>query len=411
MPPQYACGSTAIPGAAASAVAAAVPQDSPAARGAYLARIGNCALCHTVPGALAYSGGRAIETPFGAVLSSNITSDPTYGIGNWTPDAFWGALHRGESRDGHALYPAFPYTSYTHMRRSDADDLLAYLKTVPPSIQPRRHHKLRWPYSSPLALRAWRALFFKPDETPPAQDPAHAEWQRGQYLVYGVGHCMECHGERNALGALTGKVFSTGAVLPARQWFAPSLNDSAGASVAAWSEAEIAAFLQTGRNQTAQAKGPMAEVVLHGTQYLSDADAHAMAVFLKALPQLRTGAAGGQTSTDAAAGPRGARLYADHCAACHADNGLGRAGVYPALAGNRMVVQTPPNNLINSVLAGGFGAPTRAHPQPFGMPPFLLQLGDADLAALLSYLRSAWGNQAGSISEFDINSFRRAQSP
>jgi mono/diheme cytochrome c family protein len=366
---------------------------------------------------MAYGGGRSIATPFGAVYSGNITPDPVQGLGNWTADDFWRALHLGLSRDGHALYPAFPYTSYTQLSRADADALWAFLKTVPPSTQTNPPHALRWPYSTQLALQAWRSLFFKPADGQagalPARVPAvqSQAWQRGRYLVEGLGHCMECHGARNALGALSATPGKGGSVLPGEQWFAPSLSQASGASVAAWSVADITAFLQTGRNQQARANGPMAEVVLHGTQYLDDADAQAMAVYLKALPLALPDTAETRAPADNPAPQAGAKLYGTHCADCHGAQGEGRADAYPALAGNRAVTQQPPNNLIHAVLQGGFSPATLGHPQPYGMPPFALRLSDAELASVLSHIRSSWGNQAAAISEFDINQFRRTLAP
>ncbi len=390
------------------------PQAAPAVqepRGAYLARLGNCANCHTARGGAAYAGGRAIDTPFGAVFSSNITPDRVHGIGAWSADDFWRALHHGEARGGRLLNPAFPYTSFTHISRSDSDALFAYLQTLPARPQANQPHALRWPLNTQIALRAWRTLFFSPASTAPLATsplpPGDVEMQRGAYLVQGLGHCLECHGARNALGALSGA--PDGSVLPGSQWFAPSLNDPAQASVAAWTVQETARFLQTGANSTAMASGPMAEVVLHGTQYLSDADARAMARYLKALPQTASKTAASPPVRTAT--PAGAKLYETHCADCHGLRGQGRATAYPALAGNRAVLMDNTNNLVYSVMGGGFAATTAGHARPFGMPPFMLQLSDSEIAAVLSYVRSAWGNRAAALSEFDINKLRRSQAP
>lgn len=407
------CGSDTA--AAAPALPAANPNVDAAlvARGAYLARVGNCMLCHTAVGGMAYGGGRPQETPFGAVLSRNITPDPQYGIGTWSADDFWQALHHGLSKDGSALYPAFPYTSYTQVSRADSDALFAYLKTLAPAPQPNKAHTLRWPFSTQLSLRVWRTLFFKPYEetgkpaaagTATAQDAA---LERGRYLVQGLGHCLECHGKRNVMGALSNTPGEGGSVLPGQQWIAPSLSDPAGASVVAWSEADIRSYLQTGRNSQAQARGPMAEAVLHGLQYLSDPDALAIARYLKTLPQQKPQPPAARAVVSSATLTKGGKLYESYCADCHGKDGRGRADAYPALVGNRSVLQEPPNNLINTVLGGAFAPATPGHPRPFGMPPFVLQMRDADMAAVLSYIRNAWGNQALSISEFDINKFRR----
>ena len=393
----------------ASAQAAPAEQEP---RGAYLARLGNCAHCHTARGDMPYAGGRAVDTPFGAVFSSNITSDPVFGIGAWSADDFWRALHHGEAKDGRLLYPAFPYTSYTHISRSDADVLFAYLKTVPAQQRSNQEHALRWPMNTQMALRAWRVLFFNPSPTEATASPkgattVNAAYARGAYLVEGLGHCMECHGTRNALGALS--VSPLGSVLPGSQWFAPSLNDATQASVSTWTVEEIARFLQTGVNGRAEAQGPMAEVVQHGTQYLTDADAQAMAQYLKALPQVAPKAASGvAVGADLTAG---AKLYETHCADCHGLKGQGRANAYPALAGNRAVLMDNPNNLIHSVLDGGFAATTKGNARPFGMPPFMLQLNDGEIAAVLTYVRNAWGNQASALTEFDINKLRRSHAP
>jgi cytochrome c553 len=380
-------------------------------QGAYLARLGNCAHCHTARGGPPYAGGRAVDTPFGEVFSSNITSDPVYGIGAWSADDFWRALHHGEAKDGRLLYPAFPYTSYTRISRADADVLFAFLKTVPPQPRVNQAHALRWPFSTQIALRAWRTLFFSPASTAPVGaslvPPGTLALQRGAYLVEGLGHCLECHGARNALGALSGA--PVGSVLPASQWFAPSLNDTAQASVATWSVEEIARFLQTGLNGQAQAQGPMAEVVQHGTQYLTDSDAQAMAQYLKALPQTTSKVARNDAARTGLSA--GAKLYETHCADCHGLQGQGRVNAYPALAGNRAVLLDNANNLIHSVLNGGFAAATAGNSRPFGMPPFLLQLNDGEIAAVLTYVRNAWGNQAGALTEFDINKLRRSQAP
>jgi len=398
-------GGSGLQADAASSAQAAPATPAQIARGSYLARIGNCAHCHSARGGEAYAGGRAIDTPFGQVVSTNITPDRMAGIGTWTADDFWRAIHHGMAKDGRALYPAFPYTSYTRISREDADALFAYLQSLPAASALRKPHTLRWPYNTELALRVWRALYFKP-AAPVAQAPV-AGVERGAYLVQGLGHCMECHAARNTLGAMSASG-KGGAVLPGSQWFAPSLTNPAQASVAPWTEEDTVRFLQTGVNAHALASGPMAEVVLHGTQYLNDADARGMATYLKALPQ---DPAPAPTQVTGVSTPRGAKLYEDHCANCHGLQGQGQPGAYPALAGNRAVTMTPTNNLVLTVLGGGFAPSTHSNPRPYGMPPFVLQLGDADIAEVLTYVRSAWGNQAAPVSEFDVNTPRRSQVP
>ncbi|WP_249729011.1 cytochrome c, partial [Acidovorax sp. CCYZU-2555] len=169
-------------------------------KGAYLARAGNCMGCHTAQGGVEYAGGRAIETPFGVIHAPNLTPDPETGLGRWTPDAFWRALHHGRSQDGRLLYPAFPYPQYTRVVRADADALFAYLQSLAPVHAPAKAHQLSFPFNTQAALAVWRALYFRAQEWQPAAD-VPAEWNRGAYLVQGLGHCAACHSARNSWGA------------------------------------------------------------------------------------------------------------------------------------------------------------------------------------------------------------------
>ena len=380
-------------------------------RGQYLARIGNCAFCHTARGGAPFAGGRAIDTPFGAVVTSNITSDPHEGIGQWSPAEFWRAMHHGVSRDGRLLYPAFPYTSYTHLTRQDTDALWAYLQTVPASANAPADHALPWPYSTQAALWGWRMLNFKAVDGPgtDASVPPKVDavaWSRGAYLTQGLGHCFECHSSRNGMGAVVDK--GQGSVLPGSRWYAPSLRDRMEGSVADWSEAEVVEFLTRGTTAKAVASGPMAEVVLHGTQYLSPADARAMASYLRTLPAITSppvAALQPQDITNLL--KEGGKLYEQHCADCHGSKGEGVVGVYPALAGNRAVNMANTHNLGHAVLRGGFAPATSGNPRPYGMPPFIMALSDSDIAAVLSYVRHEWGNTGGLVTEFDITQIRR----
>ncbi len=208
--------------------------DDPAllARGAYLARAGNCQDCHTPRGAAPYSGGRGIPTPFGTVYSSNLTPDAATGIGTWNAAEFRRALHNGRSRGGRLLYPAFPYDAYTRISDADADALFAYLRSLPPVVQPNRPHALRFPYDTQWALALWRALHFRPGRFEP-QPARSAEWNRGAYLVQGLGHCSACHAGRNALGASRDAAGLAGGLIPLQNWYAPALNAAHEAGLAA----------------------------------------------------------------------------------------------------------------------------------------------------------------------------------
>jgi mono/diheme cytochrome c family protein len=371
------------------------------ARGEYLTRVGNCMGCHTDRGGAAWAGGRPIDTPFGAVYSTNLTPDAATGIGSWSPSEFWRALHNGRSRDGRLLYPAFPYPNYTMVTRDDSDAIHAYLRTQPAVRQPNREHALRWPFGTQAALGVWRALYFLPG--PYSQQPAQsAEWNRGAYLVEGLGHCSACHTQRNALGASADMMDLSGGLIPMQNWYAPALNSPLEAGVSDWPVEQVVRMLKTGLAPRGSVLGPMAEVVLNSTQYWSDADLRAMAVFLQALPQAAAPPAAAVQAVPTRVAARGAKIYGDNCAQCHGEQGQGVAGAYPALAGNRAVLLPQTANLVQVVLNGGYAPATAGNPRPYGMPPYLLVLGDADVAAVLTHLRTSWGNQAAPVSEFDV---------
>lgn len=368
-------------------------------RGAYLALAGNCAGCHTARGGAAYAGGRGIETPFGTVYAGNLTPDATTGLGRWTAAHFWRALHNGRSFDGHLLYPAFPYPHFTRISHDDSDALYAYLRSLAPVVQARRPHALRFPYDNPLALAVWRALYFRPI-THHAEPGRSDEWNRGSYLVRGFGHCSACHAPRNLLGAVRDEQALGGAPIPMQDWYAPALNSPAEAGVADWPVQQVVQLLKTGVAPRGSVLGPMADVVYRSTQHLRDDDLRAIAVYLQSLPQ-----AAMPPRKSASAPPRhlrGEQVYDKHCADCHGGDGLGVPGAYPPLAGNRAVTMPSTANLVLVVVNGGFAPATAGNPRPYGMPPFGHELSSADIAAVLSHIRSAWGNEAPPVSVRDV---------
>ena len=370
------------------------------ARGAYLARAGNCAGCHTARGGADYAGGRSIVTPFGTVVAGNLTPDVATGIGAWSPGDFWRALHNGRSKDGRLLYPAFPYPNTTLVTRADSDALHAWLRTLPAVVQARPAHALRFPFDRQIALAVWRALFFRPGVFTP--DPQRdAAWNRGAYLVRGLGHCEACHAGRNVLGATSGEFELGGGPMPLQDWTAPSLVSAQEAGVAAWPADDVVALLQTGRSPHGAALGPMADVVFRSTQWLTLPDLQAMTAFLQSLPQsdapLPTGPAPSPAALD-----RGAKLYDTHCADCHGAQGQGAAGAYPALAGNRKLTMASPANLVRVIVDGGFPAATQGNPRPYGMPPFGQTLGNQEIADIVTHLRNAWGHRAPAVSDLDV---------
>jgi mono/diheme cytochrome c family protein len=370
------------------------------ARGEYLARAGDCMACHTVPGGAPYAGGRGIETPFGVVYAPNLTPDPATGLGRWTAAEFWRALHNGRSKDGRLLYPAFPYPNYTRVTREDADAIFAYLQSLPAVPQPNRTHALRFPYSTQAALAVWRALFFAPGVAVP--DPAQsAQWNRGAYLVNGLGHCAACHTPRNVLGAANEARAFSGGLIPVQNWYAPALNVAAEAGVAGWPVEDVVALLRTGVAPHSGVSGPMAEVVYRSTQYLGDADLRAMATYLRALPPEERAPASAPTPP-ARTFERGAKVYEQQCAQCHGKAGQGQPGAFPALAGNRAVVMANPTNVLRTVLQGGYLPATAGNPRPYGMPPFMQVLDDEDVAAVSTFIRNAWGNRAPGVGTMEV---------
>lgn len=399
-------------------MARAAPSEGLIARGAYLALAGNCMTCHTARGGQSYAGGRAIDTPFGTVFTSNLTPDQKTGLGSWSPAHFWRAMHNGRSKSGRLLYPAFPYTSYTQLTREDSDALFAYLGSLPAAAQPNRPHALRFPYQSQAALAVWRALYFSPGVYQPDAS-RNAEWNRGAYLVNGLGHCAACHTPRNALGASNDKLSLAGGLIPMQNWYAPALTSPHEAGVGDWDRADIVSLLQTGVSPQASVIGPMAEVVQRSTQHLSPEDLSAMARFLKEIPQqavrsvpVRDPAAPPPPTQDPAPTLTGsAKLYDQHCAQCHGDQGQGIANAYPALAGNRAVTLPQTANLVQIVLNGGYAPATQGNPRPFGMPPFVLVLSDTEVAAMLTHIRSNWGNQARAVTALEVHRIRAGRKP
>jgi mono/diheme cytochrome c family protein len=390
-----------------------IPAASPAAwastlenvaRGAYLARAGDCMACHTARGGAAYAGGRVLDTPFGRLVSPNITPDRATGIGAWSADDFWNALHNGIAPGGRLLYPAFPYPNTTKVRRADSDALFAYLRSLAPQGRANDAHALAFPYNLQPALAAWRLLYFKPGVYVPA--PARgAAWNRGAYLVEGLGHCGACHSARNRLGA--SRAGLGGGLLATSGWYAPALTADGETGLGAWPDADLVQLLHGGVAPKRAVSGLMAEVVGQSLQYLSGPDLAAMVVYLKSLPApART-----STPTPAAAPPealmqRGAQLYGTHCADCHGKDGRGVANVYPALAGSRALTLREPVNAIRIVLNGGFPPATAANPRPYGMPPYSPLLSDEDAAAVLSYVRASWGNAAPAVTPSEVNRYR-----
>jgi mono/diheme cytochrome c family protein len=378
-------------------------------RGAYLVRAGNCYSCHTVPDGKPYAGGRAIPTPFGTLYSSNLTPDPETGIGTWSAEDFWRALHEGKSRDGSLLYPAFPYTNYTKVSREDANAIYAWLRTLAPVTQASRPQEMRFPYDKRSLLAGWRALYFK--EGAYQDDPKQsAQWNRGAYLAEGLGHCNACHAARNAWGAVKDDQQIGGGLIPMLNWYAPALASKRETGLGAWPVAEIVALLKTGVAHRGAVFGPMSEVVRDSLQHLTEEDVTAMAVYLKSRPadEAPESDSGMRVTAEQkeAMDKLGARIYKDNCAGCHQSAGEGVPRIYPPFAGNEAILMRNPVNAIRITLNGGFPPSTKGNPRPFGMPPFAHLLGDDEVAAAVTYIRGAWGNNAAPVAPAEVAAAR-----
>jgi len=376
--------------------------------GEYLARAGDCVACHTTPGGQVFAGGRPMPTPFGTLYSSNITPDADTGIGKWTADSFYGMMHTGRSPDGGLLYPAMPFGAYTKVTRPDSDALFAYLRSVAPVRAANRPHDLRFPYNNRSLILGWRTLFFQEGEYRPNPDKSD-EWNRGAYLVQGLGHCSMCHSPINALGGNSESRAFEGGLIPMQNWYAPSLTSNKEAGLGDWSIEDIADLLRTGVSKRGAVYGPMAEVTYNSLQHMTDTDTRAMSVYLKSL------AAGGIPEVPVSGIPAaegsllmrlGRSVYDTQCANCHAGNGRGMPPHFPPLAGNQSIQMASAVNPIRMVLNGGFPPGTAANPMPYGMPPFAQSLTDDEVAAVVTFIRSSWGNRGDAISAHQANELR-----
>ena len=405
----WSCLSIGAP--AAVAQQAAAPDNAAIlAKGEYLARAGDCIACHTAPEGKLFAGGLAMKTPFGTLYTSNITPDPQTGIGTWTADQFYSMMHSGRFPDGGLVYPAMPFASYTKVTRADSDAIFAYLKSIAPVRQPNRPHDLRFPYSNRSLIIGWRTLFFTEGEYKP--DPSKsADWNRGAYLVEGLGHCGMCHTAINALGGSSDSQAFEGGLIPMQNWYAPSLTSNKEAGLGDWSIEEISRLLRTGTSSRGAVYGPMAEVVYNSLQYLSDDDTRAMAVYLKSLAQ---GTSPEKPSTPLPSAESslllslGKTIYDRQCAICHGAAGLGMPPDYPPLAGNQSIEMASAVNAIRMVLNGGFPPGTAGNPRPYGMPPFANRLSDDEVAAVVTYIRTSWGNRGDPVSARQANELRAA---
>jgi alcohol dehydrogenase (quinone), cytochrome c subunit len=387
-------------------------------RGQYLAYAADCVACHSAPGGAAYAGGRPMGLPLNSTIyPSNITPDPQTGIGLYTLQDFDRAVRGGIARDGHHLYPSMPYPSYAKVSDADVAALYAYfMKAVKPVHQENKPGQVAWPLSMRWLMGLWN-LFFLDTHTYQATASHDAQWNRGAYLVQGLGHCGACHTPRGWLfqeKALTEAkaVYLSGA--PLDNWSAADLRGDPMLGLGRWSEADLVQFLKTGHNATGTAFGSMIDVINYSTQYLSDTDNEAIAHYLKSLSP----ADPGDTQTwhydpavaDALAKLQfqapGSQSYAQYCADCHQRDGSGQAPYIPALAGNPSVLDADPISLANIVLNGSSPLVVAGNPDFYRMASYRTILNDQQIADLVNFIRSSWGNHAPPVTMDQVAALR-----
>lgn len=387
-------------------------------RGRYLAQLGDCVACHTAPKGPPMAGGRALETPFGKLYSTNITPDRETGIGGYSFALFDRAMRKGVAADGHNLYPAMPYPSYAKMSEDDMQALYAYLtQGLQPVSRPNQPTEMSWPFNMRWGLAIWNWFFL--DDTPfkPVAEK-DAVWNRGAYLVQGLGHCGACHTPRGIAfqektmteSGSKGEYFLAGETV--ESWRALSLRNL-------WTVEDTARFLKTGQNRFATASGNMTEVITHSTQHFTDEDLMAVATYLKSLPPgphdkpLPAGAPAPVVAAHVPAnlyGTRGGLGYIQFCGDCHRADGGGVSKVFPTLAGNPAVSSKDASTLIHIILTGGETAATATHPRIFTMPGFA-RLGDTELAEILSFVRANWGDGAPPVDAATVAKMRAELDP
>jgi alcohol dehydrogenase (quinone), cytochrome c subunit len=399
---------------------AAEPTPALIARGEYLARLGDCAACHSVSGRPAFAGGLRMAIPVGAIYTTNITPDPVNGIGRFSLTDFDRALRFGVA-DGYSLYPAMPFPSYANTKPEDVAALFAYFKYgVTAAAPPNIRNDIVFPLSMRWPLTFWRLLFAPKPTLFEAQAEGDPIVARGAYFVEGLGHCGECHTPRNlvlqvkAQTPSQGPAFLSGAVI--ENYFAPSLRRGGPDTLAGWSEDDIVNFLLAGTNPRGSVFGSMTDVIVHSTQYMTHADAVATAKYLITLRDSGPGLPRSFTYDDAEhralkrgdASKPGAALYLDNCAACHRPDGLGYDRVFPELAGNPVVEATSPLSVISIILTGSKTPRTMQTPAQFAMPAFDWRLTDDDVAEIANFIRNSWGNSASSTTAAEVAKMRKA---
>jgi mono/diheme cytochrome c family protein len=382
--------------------ARAEPSSETIARGKSLTEAADCSSCHTTDPAKPFAGGRRLDTPFGAIYSANLTPDRDTGLGAWSDEEFYRAVHLGVGRNGTRYYPAFPYPHFTKLTKPDVLAIRAYLATLPPVKNTPPSPQLRWPLNYRVLMRGWNLMFFRPGVFEPDQSKS-TEWNRGAYLVEAAAHCGACHTPKNLAGAEKRSERFGGSLVDG--WFAPRLDGAEKSGLKSWSVDDIVEYLQSGRNGKSHAGGPMAEVVLNSTSKMSDADVRAMAVYLK---DVAPGAPEGAVSTPAQTQmANGEKLYRGACIACHEADGSGAPRIYPPLPGSANLQSADASSAIRIILDGAETITTPRAPNKGSMPAYAKKMSDQEIADVTTYIRNAWGNSASAVTADEVARARR----
>lgn len=387
----------------------------PVERGEYAARLSDCVACHSTEGGKAFAGGLAMGTPLGTIFSTNITPDRETGIGNYTLAQFDNAVRQGVAPDGRRLYPAMPHPSYAKLSDDDVRALYDYFMHHVPGVQQKnRPTTIAWPLNMRWPLAFWNLAFanagtYRPN---PSQDEL---WNRGAYLVQGPGHCGSCHTPRGiaiqevALDDRDPR-FLSGALLDG--WYAPSLRNDHNTGLGRWSEDDVVAYLKDGRNQHGVVFGSMMEAFNNSTQFMTDRDRAAIARYLKSLPgdAARDGSPWSYSATTANSPnglmTSGARIYAARCGFCHGPDGRGRDEWISPLAGASSVLAPENASAINITLNGSGRVIAAGVPDAYRMPALREQLNDGEIADVLTFIRSSWGNKASPVTNEEVRTLR-----
>jgi len=374
------------------------------ARGKYLAEAADCAACHTAPGGPPFAGGLPMQSGFGTIYATNITPDPDEGIGRWSAEDFWRALHDGVRRDGHQLYPAMPYTSYRGMTRADADAIYAYVMQLRPMKVANRRTDLNFPFNIRLGMLGWNLLFLH-DSLPAVSAGSSPAWQRGRYLANVLGHCGECHTPRGIVGEMELSRSFTGFALG--RVAAPDITP-AGLAARGWTSAALVAFLGRGLAPQGSAFSDMHPVIMLSTRNLTGDDLNAVATYLLGDNPPTPAPIPALDSTDVGAEANGAgrMSYVALCAGCHGLEGDGMPNTVVAMRNNSTLRLANPRNLIVAML-DGIGPENFPHRQSMqAMPGFADKLSDTEAAALANYLRITWGGQKGDVTAAAVRALR-----